>query len=455
MLRQHWTRSAVSLAVYCLALFGTASAAAPSTLQWQTNLEEAKRIAAQSNRLVLVHFWSPSCKPCMELEKNVFSQPQVQQFIESRFVPIKINADDAPTTTKHYGISRLPTDLIITPGQQIVGRLTCPMTADAYLQQLSIATNGAGPSVASPAAGYAAAPVGYGTGSPPYPSVPPAGSYLPATLAPSAMATPPVSAPGSWAAVSPAPPVAVGAVPNTNAVAHNTTPPASTGFSTQWSPPNSNPAVSEAYSDNRYSEFFQRYATASSPAPGTSPANAPTMNNLAGGTMPPVSISPGYSMPVNSYAAGGNPAMPPAAYGYAATPATMAANMQPPASAAPQLGLDGYSPVALMEQGQWRLGDRRFGAIHRGRTYLFTSPEEQQKFLANPDRFSPTASGDDVVLAVDYGQQAEGKRCFGLTYQNRIYLFSSEATQQAFMQNRERYAAQVQQAENLSRTAVR
>ncbi len=138
-----------------------------------------------------------------------------------------------------------------------------------------------------------------------------------------------------------------------------------------------------------------------------------------------------------------------------APPAAWSASAPPPGNAAPQLGLDGYSPVALVEQGKWQLGDGRFGAIHRGRTYLFLSPDEQQRFLANPDRYSPSASGDDVVMAVDYGQEVPGNRSFGLMYQNRMYLFSSEATLRTFMQNRDRYAAQVMQAENMGRTSFR
>src|SRR5262245_42677229 len=94
---------------------GISYGAAQSSLAWQANLESAKQLAAQTNRLILVHFWSPSCGPCKQLEKNVFSQPQVQQAVQARFVPVKINADDWPTTTKQYGITSLPTDLIITP----------------------------------------------------------------------------------------------------------------------------------------------------------------------------------------------------------------------------------------------------------------------------------------------------------------------------------------------------
>src|ERR1700690_405904 len=83
--------------------------ATQSSLAWQSNLETAKQLAAQTNRLVLVHFWSPSCGPCKQLEKNVFSLPEVQQAVQARFVPVKINADDWPTTTKQYGITSLPT----------------------------------------------------------------------------------------------------------------------------------------------------------------------------------------------------------------------------------------------------------------------------------------------------------------------------------------------------------
>ena len=155
MLRQQ-RLIAAALFSLCLLRCGSAwCAAAPATLHWQTNLEEAKRIAAQTNRLVLVHFWAPSCKACVDLDNKVFSQPQVQQFIDARFVPIKINADDAPTTTKRYGIVQLPTDLILTPGAQIVGRMACPLAADAYMQQLLIASTAPAPSVVGNP-GYAA-----------------------------------------------------------------------------------------------------------------------------------------------------------------------------------------------------------------------------------------------------------------------------------------------------------
>ena len=108
----------------------------------------------------------------------------------------------------------------------------------------------------------------------------------------------------------------------------------------------------------------------------------------------------------------------------------------------PPLGLDGYCPVVLSEKQQWVLGDRRFGAIHRGRTYLFAGAEEQRRFFTDPDRYAPAVSGNDVVLAAEQGQPVPGMREHGVFFGNRVYLFSSEATLEKFSRNPTLYANQ-------------
>ena len=111
--------------------------------------------------------------------------------------------------------------------------------------------------------------------------------------------------------------------------------------------------------------------------------------------------------------------------------------------------------MTLAEQKRWQVGDRKYGVIHRGRTYLFAGPVEQQKFLSNPDHYSPAISGQDVVAALDQGQTVDGRRQFGLQYQGRTYLFASDASRKAFSQNPKRYAAEVLQAENPNRPPLR
>jgi YHS domain-containing protein len=111
------------------------------------------------------------------------------------------------------------------------------------------------------------------------------------------------------------------------------------------------------------------------------------------------------------------------------------------------LGLEGYCPVTLADRGVWTEGRAQWGARHRGRTYLFAGPEQQQAFLANPDRYAPALSGDDPVMAFDQGRTTPGRRAYGVTYQSRMYLFSSPETKAAFTANPDRYTTNVVLAE--------
>jgi YHS domain-containing protein len=95
---------------------------------------------------------------------------------------------------------------------------------------------------------------------------------------------------------------------------------------------------------------------------------------------------------------------------------------------------------------RWTLGDRRWGATHRGRTYLFSGPDQQRRFLADPDRYAPVLSGNDAVLAVEEGRAVPGRRQHGVFFNDRVYLFSNEESLDKFTQNPHHYASEVLQA---------
>ena len=111
------------------------------------------------------------------------------------------------------------------------------------------------------------------------------------------------------------------------------------------------------------------------------------------------------------------------------------------------LGLEGYCPVTLVDHGTWAEGRVQWGVRHRGRTYLFAGAEQQQTFLANPDRYAPALSGDDPVLAMESGARTPGQRRYGVTYQSRMYLFATPETRATFAADPARYSASVLVAE--------
>jgi YHS domain-containing protein len=108
--------------------------------------------------------------------------------------------------------------------------------------------------------------------------------------------------------------------------------------------------------------------------------------------------------------------------------------------------MDGFCPVTLHKQQKWTRGDRRWGVIHRGHTYLFASAEAQKQFWENPDLFSPVLSGTDPVVALEERRSVAGQRKHGVFYGGRVYLFANEASLDRFSDSPEKYASGVRQA---------
>jgi len=373
------------LAIAFLALAATA-VHAQQAIRWQPTLESAQRLAAQTNRLVLVHFWADWCGACKRLESEVLSQPTVAAAIQTQFVPVKVNADHFPATCKQMGVTAFPTDVILTPDGQVVQQIKGAAGAGAYLERLRQAVALAKPPARSVAANVRG------------PS------------APTARSTPPN--PYMASAVVPAqqPPTGYPAYPGA---------PAATGSNGPAGPP----AV------RRPAEM------ALGPAP-------PIPAQRSGPRQPTMPSGPA----VGAQAGPAGPAPGVSATAAASAPGRSAPPRAPAATKHGPLCLEGYCPVELSENGKWVAGDREYGIRHKGRTYLFAGPEQAQRFWNNPDRYAPAHSGHDVVLFVEQGEMAEGSRRHGVFFGEKIYLFSSESTLERFSQNPHHYVNQLAQA---------
>lgn len=374
----------------------TWSAAAEEGLHWETNLEAAQRLALQTDRLVLIHFGAPWCPPCQRLEQQVFSQPGFGRELAASYVAVKLNFDHFPATARQFGIEAIPADVIITPQGQLVRKVQSPSSADAYVNAMN--------QIAVAARGPVSQPVAQNNAQrPPAAEAPPAPSS---------------SERDRYAdyynrrgpEASPDPSVAV-----QQASGQEATRPAT----------EQDPASAQGYCQVPPYQGDDRYADRGAPRQPPAPNPGNSAGPAAGAGAPPSQQRKPDPRLASRAAAPSTPRIP-------------AGN--------PPLAMDGYCPVSLEEQRVWKEGDTRFGAIHRGRTYLFSGPSEQQKFLANPDRYSPVISGNDPVLALDQNQAVSGQREHGVFYNGRIYLFSSESSLDVFRRNPSRYAADIIQA---------
>ncbi len=101
--------------------------------EWTTDLEAAKKQAAQQNKLVLIEFTGTDwCTYCVLLHKNVIATPAFEAFMQPLFVPVQI---DVPIRAdfdkkllarnkalcKQLKVPGYPTLMVMTPDGRVVG----------------------------------------------------------------------------------------------------------------------------------------------------------------------------------------------------------------------------------------------------------------------------------------------------------------------------------------------
>ncbi|MBA2114932.1 thioredoxin family protein [Bremerella alba] len=359
---------------------------AEDAVRWAPDLETAKRVAASKNQLVLIHFFADNCPPCRRLDANVFSQTSFAQAVEQNYIPVKINASDEPAIAREFGVDRWPQDVVVAPSGQVVYRMISPQDQDRYTGILAQVSAKLNPSSSPAAPG--------------------------ASMVAQAANTTPV-APQASQQVAP-----------------------SQSQGSRYSSFTSNPAPAQADPPQQVAPqqpSGSRFVSSGPSPEQVTPTQAPGQSRF-NSNAPQQSVAPSQA-PAQQFAQ-----QPPAA---SAAPSAPAAQPEPQQ---PKFAIDGYCPVTLVEQMKWQKGDPRWGAQHQGQVYLFSSQNEQQKFLANPNQFSPVMSGIDPVAYLGKGQVVPGDRRFGLTYRGTLYLFSSEESLQAFWNDPQRYSSMVQQA---------
>jgi thiol-disulfide isomerase/thioredoxin len=97
-------------------------------------------------------------------------------------------------------------------------------------------------------------------------------------------------------------------------------------------------------------------------------------------------------------------------------------------------GFDGYCLVSILEESRVRRGSAEFVAEHRGQMICFQSDEHRQKFLADPEKYWPVANGQCLVSSRESGSAGKGDPRMAVTWRGRIWLFSDRERQQRFIQ---------------------
>ncbi len=105
----------------------------------------------------------------------------------------------------------------------------------------------------------------------------------------------------------------------------------------------------------------------------------------------------------------------------------------------PVVGLEGFSPVAILIQKEWIKGSPDFAFDFKGVTYYLANQQEYDSFRAAPEDFAPRLLGCDPVVLWESDRAVQGTPTFGAFYDGELYLFESQESRTKFKANPPRY----------------
>ena len=339
---------------------------------WQHDFAAAEAQAKTQQVALVVHFHASWCGPCRRMESEVLSNSQVTSLLGNGIIGVKVDSDRHRDLVSRFGVRALPTDVIVSPDGKVLAKDVGSPGLAGYVARLKQHLQTPAKSAPAIAAAPAQTP-------PPVPAVP-------------AEPTEPANT-----AATPAP----ATTPAENSVAA-TEPPAK-------------PAVT---------------AEPATPATPATPAVAATPTEPAA---PAKTTEP---------AAADNTAKPADA---ALTPEEVAAALRDQTKLIirrdnTRIGLGGFSPVAHSSNAGWVAGQPDFALEFQGVRYLLASAAELDQFKAAPEKFIPALHGCDPVALIRDQKVQSGFVGLRVEHASRVYFFTTPENRELFLREPEKFS---------------
>lgn len=116
-------------------LFCSAIATAQSTESFfLSDYDSALAQAKATNKPIFLDGYASWCSPCKHMDKVVFDQPEVQEYLQTHFVPLKMDLDIPRNQAiqDKYQVTRYPTLLFLDPKGDVLHRKCGALQTNTY-----------------------------------------------------------------------------------------------------------------------------------------------------------------------------------------------------------------------------------------------------------------------------------------------------------------------------------
>jgi uncharacterized protein YyaL (SSP411 family) len=90
-------------------------------IEWLDWTDEAFRRAEAEQKPVLLDISAVWCHWCHGLDADTYSVPEIAKYIDSHFIPIRVDTDKRPDINRRYNMGGWPTTAFLTPKGNLIG----------------------------------------------------------------------------------------------------------------------------------------------------------------------------------------------------------------------------------------------------------------------------------------------------------------------------------------------
>ena len=103
------------LCIFSLSLCTLGAGPAPAKIKWYKDLKSAHKVAAESEKPVLIVFGASWCGFCHKLERETLTDQKLVQLVEKEFVAVHLDFDRDEKIAKILDVEKLPCTVILSP----------------------------------------------------------------------------------------------------------------------------------------------------------------------------------------------------------------------------------------------------------------------------------------------------------------------------------------------------
>ena len=97
------------------------SARKESLIHWLDWSDEVFARARRENRPVLLDISAVWCHWCHRLDQDTYAVPDIAEYVEANFIPIRVDTDKRPDINRRYNLGGWPTTAFLAPDGRVIG----------------------------------------------------------------------------------------------------------------------------------------------------------------------------------------------------------------------------------------------------------------------------------------------------------------------------------------------